>query len=697
VPSAAERLAEPAPPPISVVICAYTLERFERIADAIASLEEQTVAPHEVVLVIDHSPELEAECRRRWPRVRVLANREQQGLSGARNTGLAESGGAVVAFLDDDAVAAPDWIERLGAAYAEERVLGAGGTVRPLWSEGRPRWFPPEFDWVVGCTHSGMPRERESVRNLVGANMSFRRKALVEAGGFRHELGRIGKIPAGCEETDLCIRIGKRHPEGEIVYDPAAVVEHFVPAERGQRAYFSSRCRGEGRSKAILAALVGSDAGLSEERSYVRRTLPLGFLRGLGDGFRGRFGGIERAAMLVGGLLWTTRGYLGARREAKRISRRRERGGEAPGSQPRVLIVTPRSPLAQGGVERHVMEVSRRFAAAGCKVEVLCTEPGGPGLREEERDGVPIRTVRAWPANRDWCLAPRLWREMARRPWDVVHVQSYHTLVAPLAMLRALTLGTPYVVTFHGGGHSRELRNRARRAQRLLLRPLLRRAQRLVAIARFEIDEYGNELGLPAESFALIPNGTDLAFSTEPEEPAAESNGRPTLASIGRLERYKGHHRVIAALPHVLEREPEARLLIVGSGPYEAELRDQAKQLGLGEKVEFTSVPAGDPAAMATLLREVSLVVLLSDFETHPLVALEAAAAGRRLLVADNSGLGELAANGFARAIPADESPVAVGEAVLEELGKPAPTIRPTLTSWDECAAELLALYRSVA
>ncbi len=682
-----------------MVICAYTLERIELIAAAIASLEAQTVAPHEIVLVIDTSPELEAECRELWPGVRVLPNREQQGLSGARNTGLAESSGAVVAFLDDDAVAAPDWIERLGRAYAEARVLGAGGAVRPLWVGGRPRWFPPEFDWVVGCTHSGMPGEREAVRNLVGANMSFRRDALVEAGGFRHELGRVGKIPAGCEETDLCIRIGKLNPGSTILYDPGAAVDHVVPAERARLSYFSSRCRGEGRSKAILSALVGSDAGLSAERSYVRRTLPLGFLRGLGDGLRGRLGGIERSAALVFGLAATTAGYAGARRAAKRIARRREEADRAAGGGAmRVLMVTPRSPLEQGGVERHVMEVSRRIAAAGAEVEVLCTEPGGPKLDEQADDGVTIRTVRSWPADRDWCLAPGLWREIGRRPWDLVHVQSYHTLVAPLAMLRALTLGIPYVVTFHGGGHTSELRNRSRRAQRLLLRPLLRRAGRLVAVARFEVEQYGEELGIPPERFALIPNGTDLAFSTGPGDGGPPAgNGHPTIATIGRLERYKGHHRVIAAFPSVLEQEPEARLLVVGSGPYEADLRRQVEELGVAGSVEFTSVPADDPTAMAELLRRVSLVVLLSDFETHPLVALEAAAAGRRLLVADSSGLAELAADGFARAIPLEESADRVGAAVIEELGKPPPEGRPTLTTWDECAAALQDLYRSLA
>jgi glycosyltransferase involved in cell wall biosynthesis len=219
-------------PSVSVVICAFTLERIDRIAAAIESLEAQTVAPHEILLVVDHSPELETACRERWPRLRVLANREQQGLSGARNTGLAESSGEVVAFLDDDAVADADWIEALGGAYADASVLGAGGRVRPIWDEGRPGWFPPEFDWVVGCTHSGMPRERQAVRNLVGANMSFRRAALVEAEGFRHELGRVGTIPAGCEETDLCIRIGERHPEATILYDPGQALLLLVAMPR---------------------------------------------------------------------------------------------------------------------------------------------------------------------------------------------------------------------------------------------------------------------------------------------------------------------------------------------------------------------------------------------------------------------------------------------------------------------------------
>jgi len=193
-----------------------------------------------------------------------------------------------------------------------------------------------------------------------------------------------------------------------------------------------------------------------------------------------------------------------------------------------------------------------------------------------------------------------------------------------------------------------------------------------------------------------IPNGTDLAFTAATNGGGARE-GAPLIATVGRLERYKGHHRVIAAFPEVLRGEPEARLLVVGTGPYEDELRRQAEELGLGAAVEFTSTPPDRPTAMAELLGRVSLVVLMSEFETHPLVALEAAAAGCRLLVADAGGLAEIAEDGMARAIPLDEDPDAVGRAVLEELALPPQSKAPELTSWDECAARLLELYRSLS
>jgi glycosyltransferase involved in cell wall biosynthesis len=360
-------------------------------------------------------------------------------------------------------------------------------------------------------------------------------------------------------------------------------------------------------------------------------------------------------------------------------------------------MVTPRYLPEIGGVERHVHEVATRMARSGeASVTVLTTVRDGSGPSVDRDGEVEIRRVRAHPRGRDWMFAPGIASVIAQGGWDVVHVQSYHTFVAPIAMAAAARRRIPYLLTFHGGGHSQPMRNRARRAQRALLRPLLTRAATLVALAPFEIEAYSAELAIPPQRFALIPNGVDLP----PPPPAPDGRTpatHPLIASVGRLERYKGHHRVIAAFAHVLDAEPGARLWVAGSGPYEAELRRLAADLGITAAVEIGAVSADDRAEMARRLAEVDLVVLLSDYETHPIAALESISLGRPLLVASGSGLGELAQRGLARAIEADTPPQAVAEAILRELRDPLARPPFSLPTWDECAAALLERYRHAA
>ena len=109
--------------------------------------------------------------------------------------------GDVVAFLDDDAEADPGWLEELLAQYDDPHVAGAGGRAMAVWPQRRPRWFPPEFDWVVGCSYTGLPETVSPVRNLIGAAMSFRRTIFDQLGSFDTEMGRLGVLPLGCEET----------------------------------------------------------------------------------------------------------------------------------------------------------------------------------------------------------------------------------------------------------------------------------------------------------------------------------------------------------------------------------------------------------------------------------------------------------------------------------------------------------------
>jgi len=295
---------------LSVVMCAYTEQRWDDMVAAVRSVQRQSVAPREVILVIDHNPALFDRARAAFPNVVVIENRQPRGLSGARNSGVAVAQGAVIAFLDEDALAAPDWLEQLSAHYTDPQVMGVGGAIEPMWIGGRPGWFPEEFDWVVGCTYRGMPQTATPVRNLIGCNMSLRREVVVAVSGFRSGIGRIGTHPVGCEETELCIRARQRWPKGLFLYEPRARVRHRVPAQRGTWAYFRARCYAEGLSKALVTHFVGAGDGLSSERTYTLRTLPAGVFRGLTEGVtRGDLSGVERAAAIVAGLAITMIGY----------------------------------------------------------------------------------------------------------------------------------------------------------------------------------------------------------------------------------------------------------------------------------------------------------------------------------------------------------------------------------------------------
>ena len=308
---------------LSTVICAYTTERWKDLCQSVESVLAQDVTDSNVVVVIDHCPELYQMARERFgseERVTVLESTQERGLSGARNSGVEAADGDVIAFVDDDAVAEPGWARAIMRHYRDERVAGVGGYAAPVWAERRPAWLPTEFDWVVGCSYTGQPTELAAVRNPLGCNMSLRRSVLDEVGGFSSEVGRVGAHPVGGEETELCIRIGANDPSAMILYDPEARVQHHVSADRTTLRYFRRRCYHEGMSKAVVTDLAAASRALSTERSYTLSVLPKAILR---ESMSMRSDGVARAGAILLGLTITTSGYANAKARRRLPARRR--------------------------------------------------------------------------------------------------------------------------------------------------------------------------------------------------------------------------------------------------------------------------------------------------------------------------------------------------------------------------------------
>lgn len=296
--------------PVSVIICAYTEARWNDLQAAVQSLHKQTHRPDEIIVVIDHNDPMRERVQREIAGVTVIANTDRKGASGAKNSGVRAAKTEWIAFLDDDAVAEPNWLaELLGVCTSRADCLGTGGWVVPAWAGEQPKWFPEEFYWVIGASYRGMPTEVSPIRNLFAGCMCVHRSVFDTVGGFRAEIGPLGKRPINCEETELCIRAAQNMPGKRFYFNPAARIHHHTPKERTTWAYYKKRCYSEGLAKALVTQFVGANDALSSERGHVMKALPKGVLRGLGDFVRGDAAGLARAAMIVAGLGITSAGY----------------------------------------------------------------------------------------------------------------------------------------------------------------------------------------------------------------------------------------------------------------------------------------------------------------------------------------------------------------------------------------------------
>ncbi len=308
---------------ISLVTCAYSMERWDDLVEAVASARGLKPRPDEIIIVIDHNPQLKARAEAEFAELLIVENHYPRGAAGARNAGIAAARGAMIAFLDDDAVADPSWLETLRSVCKRPGVLGVMGRIEPLWRGERPSWFPDEFLWVIGCTYTGLPKTSGPIRNLFGS-MCFRREVFDGIGVFNTGVGRTEhSIPWGCEETELCIRARKRNTSAQFVFEPRALVWHKIPAKRLSFRYFLLRCYAEGVSKACVSTLQASGDVLSIERQYVLRVLSRGVMLGVGDAIlRLDAGGLGRAFAIMMGLISTVAGFLVGKIKAPRTRRR---------------------------------------------------------------------------------------------------------------------------------------------------------------------------------------------------------------------------------------------------------------------------------------------------------------------------------------------------------------------------------------
>ena len=240
---AAQASEEQARVNITVVVCTYNRAPILREAlDSLAASSVATSVNWEILVVDNNSTDgtrrVVDKCSEQNPgRFRYFFE-SQQGLSFARNAGIREARGEVVAFSDDDVKVEPNWLQNLTAEVLTGNYAGAGGRIFPEWTSPRPAWLPVQDRYgLAPLTSFDLgPTPIDLTEPPVGANMAFRKSMFEKYGHFRTDLGRRPGTLIGDEEIEFGNRLLKG---GErLRYEPSAVVHHPVQEARVKREYF---------------------------------------------------------------------------------------------------------------------------------------------------------------------------------------------------------------------------------------------------------------------------------------------------------------------------------------------------------------------------------------------------------------------------------------------------------------------------
>lgn len=255
---------------VSVVVCTYDDDRFHDFVEAVESLFNQTYDQIEIILVIDGNESVYEKTRRKFGEVgnlAVLNNDENRGLSYSRTRGVEQASGDIIAFIDDDAVAEPDWISELVSAYEQTDAIAVGGPMSPEWITDRPSYLPEEYFWLIGVNHEDLREPLGEVRNTFGSNMSFRSTVFEEIGGFDESVGLTADSQIQADETEFAIRMNQAFGKG-MVYQPEAVVRHKIFQSRTDPRWLCERAFWQGYSKYILNTQT-RESSKGREREFI--------------------------------------------------------------------------------------------------------------------------------------------------------------------------------------------------------------------------------------------------------------------------------------------------------------------------------------------------------------------------------------------------------------------------------------------
>lgn len=266
-------------PLISIIVCAFSLDRFDKTVDCIYSIFNGTYKNYEIILVIDGNGELKRKVDNKFKgieNITIIENIKNEGPSISRNRGIERAHGNIVVFIDDDAFVSPGWLENIVKNFLEyPEIFVVGGKLLPVYENGAKK-LPEELLWIVGGTYKGHPENRQHVRNVFTGNMAVKKDILKDV-NFETicDKKKIGVLSHQIEDTLFCVRVNNIK-SNTVLYDPDIIAYHHVPNNRLKLSYILKRAIDEGMLKAKLKLTMNgnnTDDTLSSEHNYLNVVL----------------------------------------------------------------------------------------------------------------------------------------------------------------------------------------------------------------------------------------------------------------------------------------------------------------------------------------------------------------------------------------------------------------------------------------
>jgi cellulose synthase/poly-beta-1,6-N-acetylglucosamine synthase-like glycosyltransferase len=299
------------------------MDRLNAILELLDSIKAQTYPNTETIVIVERSMELLDRLKQyineeTIPNTKGVFNNGEHGLSAARNLGVKETRGDIIAFIDDDALPAPDWAEEMVKTYRDDSVIGVTGPSLPLWEDEAISWVPEEFYWIIGGSGFSEWTEKREVRNVSGTNMSFRREAFDTGGLFLTQLGARGGGESGKhefvgDETEFSIRVSRKTGK-RIMYNPKVKVQHRVYKFRVTPMFIGRRAYWEGYTKAMFKRSDHDNNTkekiLQVEYQLLRRIMTRLFPKILGGFFTNPVTAWHRLSLTINATVFVAVGYF---------------------------------------------------------------------------------------------------------------------------------------------------------------------------------------------------------------------------------------------------------------------------------------------------------------------------------------------------------------------------------------------------